>query len=271
MPDFHEPLDEQALRARLRPQFTQLDVVASTGSTNTDLVTAAAAGAPDYAVLIAEEQTAGLGRRSRSWSSPPGGLYLSVLLRPDGVPPDRLGTVTIVAGLALLRTVRALGADAALKWPNDLLAGPDRAKCAGILCESVSAAPPAVVVGIGVNTSPLAETTTGPGGLAATSLAECGIRTTRTELAAQLLAAFAELAGSWRAAQGDLETAGLRAEFRDNCDTLGREVRVEGVNTRHRGRAVDIDPTGALILNTDDDQRMVVSAGDVVHLRAIME
>ena len=96
------PLDVAELRSALAGQYPAVDVVASTGSTNADLLAASADGALDRTVLIAETQTAGRGRRARRWVSPPGsGLYLSVLLRPSEVAAPALGTLSMVAGLAL--------------------------------------------------------------------------------------------------------------------------------------------------------------------------
>ncbi|WP_040924759.1 biotin--[acetyl-CoA-carboxylase] ligase, partial [Saccharomonospora iraqiensis] len=106
-------------------------------------------------------------------SPPGGGVYLSVLLRPGEVPMAALGSLAAVAGLALTDTAAAVGVDAVLKWPNDVLAGPDGAKCAGVLAEAVSSDEQAVVLGIGVNVAPLrTPVRPGPGGLPATSPAE---------------------------------------------------------------------------------------------------
>ena len=86
-------------------------MVERTGSTNADLIAAAAAGAPDRTVLVAEYQDAGRGRLARSWVSPPGsGITVSVLLRPAGVPPSRFGWLPMLAGLAVLDTVREFSA-----------------------------------------------------------------------------------------------------------------------------------------------------------------
>jgi len=83
------PLDHEAVRAALVGLWTRVDIVERTGSTNADLLAAAAAGAPDRAVLVAEHQEAGRGRLARSWVSPPGsGLTVSVLVRPEGVSGD---------------------------------------------------------------------------------------------------------------------------------------------------------------------------------------
>ncbi|SDD20485.1 biotin--[acetyl-CoA-carboxylase] ligase [Actinokineospora iranica] len=263
-------LDVEALRAALVGSYAALDVVPSTGSTNADLVAAAAAGAADRTVLIAEEQTAGRGRRARDWVSPPeSGLYLSVLLRPTGVPTARFGSLALVAGVALARTARHVGVFAALKWPNDLLAGANMAKCAGVLAEASAGREPAVVVGIGLNVGPLpTEVPVGPGGLPATSLSQEDGTADRTEVAIALLRSFAEAEQSWRGAQGDLVTSGLLAHYRGNCSTLGQRVRVELPDGSDlQGLATDIDHDGQLVLDVEGVAR-TVSAGDVVHLRA---
>lgn len=267
-------IDVARLRSRLLAPagpYAAIDVVARTGSTNTDLRAAVAEGAPDRTVLIAEEQTSGAGRRGRTWTSPPGrGVYLSVLLRPAEVPLAALGSLAAVAGLALTDMAAELGVDAVLKWPNDVLAGPEREKCAGVLAEAASSDEQAVVCGIGVNVLPLREPVRpGPGGLPATSLAEQGARTTDpTEVAALLLAAFHEREVPWRGARGDLAAAGLLDTYRERCATLGRDVRLEVAGGRSRtGRVVDIDPTCALVVDEDGGRRSTVFAADVVHLR----
>lgn len=263
-------LDADRLRTELATAgpYTALDVVASTGSTNADLCDAARDGAPDRTVLIAEEQTAGVGRLARTWVSPAGaGLYVSVLLRPAEVPPAATGSLAIVAGLALADLCAELGVDATLKWPNDVLVG--GSKLAGVLAELVAQAEPAVVLGIGLNVHPVGDVEPGPGGLAATSLAECGARTTdRTEVALRLLRALAEREAAWRMARGDLAEAGMLDAYRRVCGTLGRAVTVsmpEGESLT--GTAVDLDAVGRLSVEDDDGRRTTVLAGDVIHLR----
>ncbi|MBP2339153.1 BirA family biotin operon repressor/biotin-[acetyl-CoA-carboxylase] ligase [Saccharothrix coeruleofusca] len=259
------PLDAGPLRARLvapHGPYAALDVVASTGSTNVDLVAAARDGAPDRTVLIAEEQTAGQGRRGRGWVSPGGGLYLSVLLRPD-VPPARLPWTTLLAGVALVRTARAFGVEAAVKWPNDLLVG--EAKAAGVLAETVVGQ--GVVVGVGVNVGRLpAEVRPGPGGLPPTSFAEAGADADRAEVAATLLTELAALDAAWRAGGG--EPGPLLDEYRAHCATLGKPVRVELAGSAPLlGTAVDVRADGTLVVRGEAGDEHAVSAGDVVHLR----
>ena len=147
------PLSSVALTKQVvRPGglWSEVLVVARTGSTNTDCAARARAGAPEGLVLAAEEQTAGRGRLGRTWLSPPrAALTFSVLLRPAGVPPARRGWLPLLAGVATATAVRHVsGLDARLKWPNDLVLGPR--KLAGILAEQSG---DAVIVGIGVNVS----------------------------------------------------------------------------------------------------------------------
>src|SRR5258708_37345306 len=102
--------------------WREVRVVRETGSTNADLLTAAAAGAAEGLVLVAEAQTAARGRLGRRWASPPrGGLTFWALLRPDGVPAAQLDWLPLLAGVAATAAVRAVtGGDAGLKWPNDM-------------------------------------------------------------------------------------------------------------------------------------------------------
>src|SRR5262249_7148114 len=125
--------------------------VASTGSTNDDAAALVRAGAPHGTVVVADEQTQGRGRQGRSWGSPPGAnLHLSAVLRPP-LPPHEAPPLTLAAAVAVCDALRGLGADARIKWPNDVVI--DDRKVAGILTESSTRGGglDAVVIGIGVN------------------------------------------------------------------------------------------------------------------------
>lgn len=260
-----QPLDVDALRTALVGPWAQLDVVDRTGSTNADLIGAAGAGAPDRTVLVAEYQEAGRGRLTRNWVSPPGaGITVSVLLRPAGVPTSRFGWLPLLAGLALLDTVREVaGVEAGLKWPNDLLIGPERRKAAGILAEVADSLRPAVVIGMGLNV--LASPPEQPG---ATSLAAEGADVDRSALLVGLLTRLAAREAAWRDGLGDPELTRLRADYRAGCASLGSEVRVEmpGGST-FTGIAEDVDSDGRLLILSAAGHRRAVAAGDVVHLR----
>ncbi|MEV6232144.1 biotin--[acetyl-CoA-carboxylase] ligase [Saccharopolyspora shandongensis] len=267
-------LDGPRLRARLVDDgpYAALDVVVSTGSTNTDLMAAAGRGAADRTVLIAEEQLSGRGRMNRQWTSPRGhGLFVSVLLRPE-VPPTAISWLPLIAGVALAETVeRTTGVRATLKWPNDLLLGDgdEWSKGAGILGEAVTGPDGvAIVLGMGINVFQKREDLPrGAGGLPATSLAAEGADVDREEFAVALLTAFAEVDDRWRAADGDVVASGLLDRYRRLCGTLGQQVRVELGDDQLRGVATDIDETGRIVVRTPDGRTTAVSAGDVVHLR----
>jgi BirA family biotin operon repressor/biotin-[acetyl-CoA-carboxylase] ligase len=241
-----------------------LDVVPSTGSTNADLLAAAAAGAPEGQVLVAEEQTAGRGRLGRSWSSRPGAsLTFSVLLRPAAVPPGRRGWLPLLAGVAVASAVRsAAGVPAGLKWPNDVLVS--GRKLAGILAEQ-SPDGLAVVVGIGLNVTSVPESfpVAPAGGLAATSLAAAGGSASREDLLLAILTEFEH----WYA---PLRPEALLDAYREVCVTLGRLVRVELPAGRElTGTATGIDEDGQLLVTGKSGNPPVpVSAGDVIHVRS---
>ena len=138
--------------------------LASTPSTMDALHALAEAGAEAGTAVVAEVQEAGRGSRGRGWSSPRGGLWLSVLARPRAAA---LEVLSLRAGLAVAELLEAVGAEGriALKWPNDLML--DDCKCGGILCEArwQGATPAWVVIGLGLNVTnalppALAETAT---------------------------------------------------------------------------------------------------------------
>ena len=256
--------------------WRRLDVRAETGSTNADVAEAASRGEPEGLIVIAEQQTAGRGRRDRQWVSPPrAGLTLSVLLRPGdpdpangwpAVPRQAYGWLPLLAGVALLEAVQHRAVvDATLKWPNDLLI--KDAKCAGLLAEVVDGA---VVLGIGLNVSTRAdELPLTTSGLPATSLLVAGAEhTDRDPLLRALLRGLARWYGGWRETGGDAELCGLLAAYRRGCSTIGRGVRVHlPTGDVLTGVATNVDADGQLAIRTDDGVERRVSAGDVLHVR----
>jgi BirA family transcriptional regulator, biotin operon repressor / biotin---[acetyl-CoA-carboxylase] ligase len=273
-------------RRAVRPEglWREVRAVAETGSSNADLLAAARAGAAEGTVLVAEAQTAARGRLGRRWASPPrAGLTFSVLLRPDGVPGSQLGWLPLLTGVAAVTAVRAVTAvDAALKWPNDILAGGQ--KLGGILAERAG---DAVVAGIGINVWQGRDAL--PPGTGATSLALLaapggtgpsappapprspltGGPGLRERLLAELLAGLAHWYLAWRdqASPGDADACGLRQEYTRRCATLGHAVAVTmpGAETI-TGTATGLDRAGRLEVRTAHGL-VAVTAGDVVHVR----
>ncbi|MER7533346.1 biotin--[acetyl-CoA-carboxylase] ligase [Streptomyces sp. NPDC097704] len=263
------PLNATALRrALVVPDglWTSLDVVTTTGSTNSDLA-ARADELPEGAVLVAEEQTSGRGRLDRTWTAPArSGLFLSVLLKPD-VPVHRWGWLPLLTGVAAATGLaKAAGVDTSLKWPNDLLvsvAGEER-KTGGILAERAGA--DAIVVGLGINVSLRADELPVP---AAGSLLLAGAASTdRDTLLRAVLRSLAQYYGDWVRAEGDPAASGLQAAYTAGCATLGRRIRAELPGERMlEGEAVALDGDGRLVVATEGGGTEAVGAGDIVHLR----
>jgi BirA family transcriptional regulator, biotin operon repressor / biotin---[acetyl-CoA-carboxylase] ligase len=219
--------------------------VAETGSTNTDLVDAAAAGAPHGTVLVADHQTAGRGRLDRQWDTKPGAnLLVSVLFRSGWHHPHEL--TQRIALAAAVTTEQLAGVRPELKWPNDLLIGD--AKLAGILAQVVSAGSgiDAIVVGMGLNLG------WAPDGAARLD----GVG--RDDFLYKWLG---HLAASWYTPVGP--------SYRASLATIGKHVRVERATGDLVGQAIDIDPDGALAVRTPDGQVHRIAIGDVHHLRSM--
>ncbi|GGO52182.1 biotin--[acetyl-CoA-carboxylase] ligase [Streptomyces daqingensis] len=281
------PLDAASLRralTRADSLWTSVDVVESTGSTNSDLVERARDGrAREGAVLVAEEQTAGRGRLDRSWNAPPrSGIFVSVLLQPPA-PQERWGWLPLLAGVAVASALsRTAGVDTGLKWPNDILVetGGTERKIGGILAERTSLpatregggpgrtpeGPGAVVLGMGLNVSLSGSELPVP---AAGSLVLAGARCTdRDPLLRAVLRSVEDWYGRWSAADGDPLGSGLLEAYAAGCSTLGRPVRAELPGGEELvGEAVAVDSDGRLVIGTEEGVQRPVAAGDIVHLR----
>lgn len=235
------------------------------GSTNDVAAGLAAAGDGEGAVVIADAQTSGRGRRGHTWFSPPGaGLYVSVVMTPGRArssPDIATALLTLAAGVALAEAVqRTTGLAADIKWPNDLLVG--RRKLAGILAEGVSA--PAshgvqsVVLGYGLNVSPAAY----PPELAdrATSLeTELGRGVDRSMLCVETLVALRERHADLLDARFDAILDAWRARAPGR---RGARVSWNTLDGPRTGITMDIDDRGALLVRSGDRVERLV-AGEV--------
>ncbi|MEF8814344.1 MAG: biotin--[acetyl-CoA-carboxylase] ligase [Halovenus sp.] len=226
----------------------------SIGSTNGRARELAREGRSDV-VVLSDQQTGGRGRLDREWQSPTGGVWLSVLARPE-IPPAHAPAMTLAAAVATTRAVRDLGVDASIKWPNDVLVG-DR-KLAGILTEMEGEADRVswLVVGIGLNAN--VDVAALPADLATSLRAEVGVVDRRT-VTQHLLSELATLTD-------DLE--GVLSAWREYASTPGRRVRIETGTREIVGTAVDIEFPGSLVVDTGTG-RVTVSTGDCEHLRPV--
>ena len=216
----------------------------------------------DGLVVIAEEQTAGRGRRDRTWISPKrSGLFFSVYFKPK-LPPGRLQLVNLAAGLSVKEAVRALcGLDLSLKWPNDLLV--DGKKVCGILSEASSDSERIrdCCTGMGINVSLRDEGKTGETGLEnAASLSDFACAVHRGRLAAIIIENLYRRVEKLGADGG----ISLLAEYRNSCSTIGRTVSVLTGEETFSGIAEGIGDNGELLVCGGGCTRSFCAA-DVVH------
>ena len=236
-----------------------LEVYPSVGSTNTLLREKAAAGAPHGTVIAAAAQTAGRGRRGRSFFSPDGtGLYISVLLRPDLSPAQSIRITTAAAVAAAEAVEEVTGRSPGIKWVNDLYL--DGRKIAGILTESALTARgdrlEYAVLGVGINVTPP------PGGFPAEIADIAGailpepIPDGRAKLAAAFLARFFRMADR-------LEDASYMEEYRRRCFVLGERITVLRGEERYPAVAESVDENGGLTVCREDGTQEVLSSGEI--------
>lgn len=244
--------------APVLPAFYALIRFETVGSTNDEAKRLAATAAPEGTLIWALEQTAGRGRRGRPWQSPPGNLYLSLLLRPAGSAAHaaQLGFVAALALGDALAPALGRGRELRFKWPNDVLL--DGRKLAGILLESETApggGVTSVVIGVGVNIAAAPSGTEFP----ATSLAAAGVDGVTPGL---LLDGFAHHFDLWRRRWLAEGFAPVRRAWLARAGGLGGTVRVRLESAILSGRFLDLDEEGALLLEGEEGRRRI-AAGEV--------
>ena len=227
------------------------------GSTNSSAMAAAAEGAPEGSVFLAEEQLAGRGRAANSWQSPRStGIYCSAIVRP-ALPPSEVLALSLAAGLAVQSAIRAVDSrvEPDLKWPNDVLIGTK--KICGILTEMNAEATRVrfIVVGIGINVNQASF----PKELSATSLRlVTGSEWSRVELVAALLKSldreYRELLEA-----PDAQASILRRFAENSSWVHGKPVRIEENGAAFEGTTEGLDPSGFLQVRTASGLRTVLS------------
>jgi BirA family transcriptional regulator, biotin operon repressor / biotin---[acetyl-CoA-carboxylase] ligase len=208
--------------------------------------------------ITALEQTAGRGRRGNTWSSPPGNLYATLLLK-NPASPRHAPQLSFVAALAvhdaILDCTPELRGKLALKWPNDVLCG--GAKLAGILIESHRLDTGlALAVGIGVNCQHHPVQTSNP----ATDLAALGVAVSAGDLFLALSGAMMRRLDRWRGGEG---FSAIRADWLERASGLGQEMQARLPGRTLVGRFEALDETGCLLLRLADSSIETIVAGDV--------
>lgn len=256
-------LAEREIRRRLAPgtPCPGLRCFETVDSTNSYLKREALAGAPHGAVAVANSQSAGRGRLTRSFQSPPGkGVYLSILLRP-ALPPSELLGVTGMTAVAVCSAVeRAAGVRPGIKWTNDLVL--NGKKICGILTELAiegeTGMTQSLVIGAGVNVLHMPEDFDPEVAKMATSLAQEGYTVSRAALAAAMIEELSRLSD---ALGGDISQ--WTEAYRRNCVTLGRQVRLLEEGRQTEAQAVDIDEQFGLVVRLPDGTERTVRSGEV--------
>jgi BirA family biotin operon repressor/biotin-[acetyl-CoA-carboxylase] ligase len=263
-----QPLDlimPDVVAGLLRTSFVGRTILCAptTGSTNED-AKALAGNSTEGTVFIAETQSGGKGRIGRSWSSPPGGIFMSVLLKPS-ILPSRLPALSLVAGYSVARAIRdCLDLDARVKWPNDVLV--DGLKVCGILCEMRAEVDRVedVVVGIGVNANLDIATLPPEVRETATTLgAQSGREVDRNRLIAAILN---RLEPSYK----ELVASGLDAlapRIVETCAFLGQPVALRNLTASDGAETLGIfqgiDREGMAILKLHGGETRAFPAGDL--------
>ena len=217
-------------------------------------------GAPQGALLVADMQTAGRGRRGRTWNSPAGiNVYFTLILKPD-YAPDKASMVTLLMALAVAEGIReTCGIEAGIKWPNDIVV--NGRKVCGILTEMSVEREfiHYVVIGVGINVGiqEFAPELTA----SATSLeAECGKSVSKAGLIANTMQAFEKY---YEKFQSSTDLSGVLTEYNGRLVNRGREVRVLDPKGEYQGVAQGINSTGELLVSMEDGSVSRVYAGEV--------
>jgi BirA family biotin operon repressor/biotin-[acetyl-CoA-carboxylase] ligase len=233
------------------------------GSTNAEALALARAGERAPFWVSAQSQSAGRGRRGRSWVSEPGNLYASLLLF-DPAPAERVAQLSFVAALAvrdaIAQAAPALTSRLSLKWPNDVLLGGE--KVAGILIEGevVRGQPVTAVVGIGINCVSHPSEAAFP----ATDLRAQGGDATPQSLMRHVAATTLTRLAQWDRGEG---FARIRGDWLAVAPKVGEPIRVSDGNGERTGQFAGLDAGGRLLLDLADGKRQEIAAGDVFPLK----
>lgn len=231
----------------------------SIDSTNTKAKELAEEGHPSGTLVVADRQTAGKGRRGRSWESPSGiGIFMTLMLKPE-INPNHASMLTLVAAMATTRAIRRVtGVPAMIKWPNDIVM--NGKKVCGILTEMSAQFDYInhIVIGIGINVhnedfpEEIAQT-------ASSIYLESGQHIHRASLIEAFLEEFEDVYAEYLKTE-DME--GLMKEYDSMLVNRGRQVRVLDPKEPFEGKAMGITKKGELIVDTWESRKLV-SSGEV--------
>lgn len=226
-----------------------------TGSTMDEARKLAGEGCPHMSVVVAEQQNLGRGRLNRKWFSAKGGLWFTLILRPD-IPPPMAYIYNFAASLSLSQSISSLfGIQVSVKWPNDLLL--EGRKLAGLLSEMETRGDMirfiSIGIGINVNNSPEKD-----------EPKAISLRSTlgKTVSRKKILQAFLD---DFQNRTERIDCAQIIEQWKQQTSTIGSSVRIETLGETFEGLAVDVDETGALIIKDDGGATRKIIYGDCFH------
>ena len=216
--------------------------------------------AKEGTVLISEIQTNARGRLGKKWEAPEGGVWMSLILRPQ-VPPARIGLITLATGVAIAKSIRSLGVDARIKWPNDVLI--HGKKISGVLTEVNATFNEIdwIVVGIGIDSNLKLEDFSEDIRIGTTTLTEELLsKVDANELIAVFLNEFEKVYQLYK--DGEIET--ILKDWRDLADTIGKYVNITQTGGKiTQGYVVGINNEGSLIIERQDGTLEKIVSGEL--------
>ena len=216
--------------------------------------------AKEGTVLISEIQTNARGRLGKKWEAPEGGIWMSLILRPQ-VPPARIGLITLATGVAIAKSIRSLGVDAKIKWPNDVLI--HGKKISGVLTEVNATFNEIdwIVVGIGIDSNLKLEDFSEDIRIGTTTLTEeLPAKVDENELIAIFLNEFEKVYELYK--DGEIET--ILKDWRDLADTIGKYVNITQTGGKiTQGYVVGINNEGSLIIERQDGTLEKIISGEL--------
>ena len=216
--------------------------------------------ADEGTVLISEIQTKARGRSGKKWEAPDGGVWMSLILRPN-VPTARIGLITLATGVAIAKSIRSLGVDARIKWPNDVLI--HGKKISGVLTEVNATFNEIdwIVVGIGIDSNLKLEDFSEDIRIGTTTLTEeLPSKVDENELIAIFLNEFEKVYQLYK--DGEIET--ILKDWRDLADTIGKYVNITQTGGKvTQGYVVGINNEGSLIIERQDGTLEKIISGEL--------
>lgn len=254
-------MDEKHIREHLHTKWLAEEIVylPETDSSNIQAKRLGENGGRNGTVVVTDRQTAGRGRRGKSWISPEGNCYFSMLLHPD-VRVDRASMITLIAAMAVAKAVHEVeGIEAMIKWPNDVVV--NGKKICGILTESSTDLEyiEYVVVGIGINCNQK-EFDEEISGMASSISLETGHDVERAKLLARFFECFEAYYDTFMETE---DLSKLSDIYNEMLINRGRDVKIIDKDTERVLKAVGINDMGGLIVESDKGEQEVIISGEV--------